>query len=152
MLDRAQEITCARTPLKLGDELRLPVPRFQTMEQVVDDAVAQRRFQMTLILPFALAALVLAGLGIYGVVSYSVASRPSEIGIRTAVGARGADILKMILGRALRPVARGTLCRSRRCPRYRAPASRTALWCHATRQSDRFRCAFDSDSSCLSGN
>lgn len=85
----------------------LPVPRFQTMEQVLDESVAQRRFQMTLILLFALAGLGLASLGIYGVVSYSVASRTHETGIRMALGARGADILKMILGQALGPVAMG---------------------------------------------
>jgi putative ABC transport system permease protein len=77
------------------------------MEQVVDESVAQRRFQMSLIMLFALAALVLASLGIYGVVSYSVASRTNEMGIRMALGARGADILRMILGQALGPIAVG---------------------------------------------
>ena len=90
-------------------DAELAVPRFQTMEQVVDQSVAQRRFQMTLILLFALAALVLAGLGIYGVVSHSVASRTREMGIRMALGAHRADILSMMLGRALAPVAVG-LC------------------------------------------
>ena len=90
-------------------DAELPVPRFQTMEQVVDQSVAQRRFQTTLVLLFALAALVLAGLGIYGVVSYSVASRTNEMGIRMALGARRGDILTMMLGRALAPVVVG-LC------------------------------------------
>lgn len=111
-------IRTAGASLDFSSELRhaihridaeLPVPRFQTMEQVVDQSVAQRRFQMTLILLFALAALVLAGLGIYGVVSYSVASRTNEMGIRMALGAHRADILTMMLGRALAPVAVG-LC------------------------------------------
>jgi putative ABC transport system permease protein len=88
-------------------DAELPVPGFVTMEQVVDEAVAQRRFQMILVLLFALAALVLASLGIYGVVSYSVASRRHEMGIRMALGARGGDILKMVLGQALGPVAVG---------------------------------------------
>jgi putative ABC transport system permease protein len=85
----------------------LPVPRFQTMEQVVDESVAQRRFQMTLILLFGLAAMMLACLGIYGVVSYSVASRTREMGIRMALGARSTDIVKMILRQALSSVAVG---------------------------------------------
>ena len=79
------------------------------MEQIVEESVAQRRFQMSLVLLFAVAALVLASLGIYGVVSYSVALRTNEIGIRMALGARGADILKMILRQAMAPVAIG-LC------------------------------------------
>lgn len=87
----------------------LPVPEFQTMEQIVDESVAQRRFQMSLVLLFAVAALVLASLGIYGVVSYSVTLRTNEIGIRMALGARGEDILKMILRQAMAPVAVG-LC------------------------------------------
>jgi len=87
----------------------LPVPPFETMEQVVDESMAQRRFQMNLILFFAVTALVLASLGIYGVVSYSVALRTNEMGIRMALGARGADILKMILRQAMAPVVVG-LC------------------------------------------
>jgi putative ABC transport system permease protein len=87
----------------------LPIGQFQTMEQLVDDSVAQRRFQMTLALLLAVAALVLANLGIYGVVSYAVASRTNEIGLRMALGARGADIVTMILGQAMVPVALGLL-------------------------------------------
>jgi putative ABC transport system permease protein len=85
----------------------LPVPAFHTMEQAVDESVAQRRFQMTLILLFAGAALVLASLGIYGVVSYSVASRTNELGIRMALGANGGDVLRMVLRQAMAPVAFG---------------------------------------------
>jgi putative ABC transport system permease protein len=85
----------------------LPVPDFQTMEQVVDESVAQRRFQLNLILVFAVTAMVLASLGIYGVISYSVALRTNEMGIRMAVGAGAADILTMILRQAMMPVALG---------------------------------------------
>lgn len=95
-----------RTAIRYIDS-ELPVPQFQTMEQLVDESVAQRRFQMNLILLFAAAALVLASLGIYGVVSYSVALRSNEMGIRMALGARGADILKMVVLRAMAPVAFG---------------------------------------------
>jgi predicted permease len=85
----------------------LPVPEFRTMKQIVDQSTAQRRFQMNLILLFAFAALVLAGLGIYGVVSYSVALRTNEMGIRMALGARTAEILRLILLQAMAPVAAG---------------------------------------------
>ena len=77
------------------------------MEQVVDASIAQRRFQMNLLLLFALTALLLASLGIYGVVSYSVVLRTNEMGIRMAIGAQTSDILKMILRQAMTPVALG---------------------------------------------
>jgi predicted permease len=109
-------VKTAVDPLSLASSIRtaihridsqLPVPRFETMEEVVDDSMAQRRFQMDLILVFALTALLLASLGIYGVVSYSVALRTNEMGIRMAIGACGPDILKMVLRQAMTPVAIG---------------------------------------------
>ena len=109
-------VKTAVSPLAISSAIRtairridseLPVPHFQTMEQLVDASVSQRRFQMNLILLFAAAALVLASLGIYGVVSYSVALRTNEMGIRMALGAREADILKMVWLRAMAPVAFG---------------------------------------------
>jgi predicted permease len=88
-------------------DAELPVPRFETMEQVVDQSVAQRRFQMNLLMVFAFTALLLASMGIYGVVSYSVALRTNEMGIRMAIGAHASDILKMILRQAMTPVGMG---------------------------------------------
>jgi predicted permease len=88
----------------------LPVPAFRTMEQIVSESVAQRRFQMNLVLLFALAATLLASLGIYGVVSYAVAQRTNEMGIRIALGARPASIARMVLGQGLLPVAVGLVC------------------------------------------
>jgi predicted permease len=94
------------------DEIRrldpeMPVPAFQTLEQLVDDSVAQRRFQLDLVLLFALAALALAALGVYGVVAQLVAQRTNEIGIRMALGARAADVRRMVLLEGLGPVAAG---------------------------------------------
>ena len=77
------------------------------MEQAVDDSVAQRRFQMNLLLVFALTALLLASLGIYGVVSYSVTLRTNEMGVRMAIGAHTSDIVKMIWRQAMTPVVIG---------------------------------------------
>ena len=85
----------------------LPVPRFETMEQAVDDSVAQRRFQMNLLLVFALTALLLASLGIYGVVSYSVTLRTNEMGVRMAIGAQASNIVRMIWRQAMTPVVIG---------------------------------------------
>lgn len=85
----------------------LPVPEFRTMEEMVDSSVAQRRFQMNLLLVFGAAALLLACLGVYGVVSYSVSTRTNEMGIRMAVGAGKADILGLVLRETLAPVMAG---------------------------------------------
>jgi putative ABC transport system permease protein len=85
----------------------MPVPAFRTMEDIVTESMAQQRFQMSLVLLFAVAATLLASLGIYGVVSYSVAQRTNEMGIRIALGARPGSITRMVLRQGLLPVAAG---------------------------------------------
>jgi putative ABC transport system permease protein len=85
----------------------LPVPSMKTMREIVSGSVAQRRFQMVLILAFAGLALVLAIVGIYGVVSYSVLLRTREIGLRIALGAQQSDVLRSVLKEGLMPVVAG---------------------------------------------
>lgn len=97
-----------REAIRLTDP-DVPVPRMRTMSEVLERSVATRRFQMQLAAGFALMALLVASLGIYAVVSYSVARRTSELGIRAAMGARVPDLYSLILRQGMAPVAIGLL-------------------------------------------
>ena len=87
----------------------VPVPSMKTMQEVLDDSLSQRRFQAMLGTVFAATALLLAALGIYGVVSCSVARRTNEIGIRAALGAKPSDLRRMVVWQGLAPVFVGLL-------------------------------------------
>jgi putative ABC transport system permease protein len=85
----------------------VPIPTIRTMREIVSEAVSQRRFQMMLTSLFALVALLLAAVGVYGVVSYSVACRTRDIGLRIALGAMRRDILSWVFSNGMRPVLIG---------------------------------------------
>jgi len=78
-----------------------PISRIHSMEEIVFNSIAPQRISVSLLSIFAAVALVLAGVGIYGVVSFSVSRRIREIGVRIALGARGRDVVRMVVREAL---------------------------------------------------
>jgi putative ABC transport system permease protein len=101
-------VASIRRELALVDK-DLPAANVKTLEEYLAASVARQRFSVLLLGVFAIAALLLAALGIYGVVAYSVAQRTPELGIRMALGADKRAIVRLVLADAQRPVALGVI-------------------------------------------
>ncbi|HEV7552383.1 MAG TPA: ABC transporter permease [Candidatus Angelobacter sp.] len=109
-------IHTASSPTALTPSLRsilkeldpnLPLSNIQTMDEVVSQSVAPRRFNMFLLSIFAAVALLLALIGVYGVLAYSVGRRTAEIGLRIALGATPRSVMALIVGQGMRPIMVG---------------------------------------------
>ena len=103
--------TSSDDPLAMAGALRAAVGRVQKdapiygvapLEQQLGIYLTQRRFQTSLLAGFSVVALLMAAVGIYGLIQYSIATRTQEIGLRMAIGARAGDIFRMIIGEGLR--------------------------------------------------
>jgi predicted permease len=111
LIPLAWEIRTAGEPMAMHGaierELRavdglLPISRVRTMNQVMESSIGRQSFNMTLLTVFAAIALLLASIGIYGLMSYSVQQRSQEIGIRMALGASRSDMLRLVVWQGMR--------------------------------------------------
>jgi putative ABC transport system permease protein len=87
----------------------LPLASGATLDALLDDTMKPRRFSLLLLGSFSLAALVLAIAGVYGLIAQSAAERTQEIGVRMALGARGPDVLGLVMRDGLTPAVTGTI-------------------------------------------
>jgi len=109
-------VRTAGDPMAVADAVRktvqsldaeLPLAEVQTMDNVLESSIASRKLSLFLLVAFAALALVLAAIGLYGVMSFSVTQRTHEIGIRMALGAARGQVMRMIVGQAFKMVLIG---------------------------------------------
>jgi len=106
LLDPSTMANALRSAMHEMDS-ELPIANVLTMQEIMSESVGSRRFQTLLAAVFAGVALLLACLGIYGVISYSVARRTNEMGIRIALGARASEVSMLVVRQGIRPVIGG---------------------------------------------
>jgi predicted permease len=104
--DPAQLAGAVRAAVRAADPA-LPLDKLSTMRELMSESVARQRFYATLLAAFAASALLMAAAGMYGVVSYAVTRRTRELGVRVALGATAADVLRLVVGRSGRLAVTG---------------------------------------------
>jgi len=129
-------IAAAVTEVVHKFDANLPVTHVMTLDRLVSDSVSPRRFSSVLVAIFAGLALLLAAIGIYGVMSYTVSRRTQEIGVRMALGAQLGSVRRMILGQTMRLTLAGS--GDRPCGGFRCGAifDEFAFWRRRVRPGD----------------